>query len=240
VEEADPRLIHILALAAPMERGAAVIERISRHGPGTPSDVGDAQKLGLAAMATGDFVQAERFLDLNIGTCRTHGLLGALSNMLTFQAWVKVQLGDWRQADSCAREAAHLGNETGQRTWPILADLAAATLLAYRGEIRGAETLASEGERALLHRGPNPMVSLVQYARGAAAPADGRYGEAFEHLRRIFAPEDSAHHPHVRSWALVDFVEAAVLSGHEAEATALVAELEGLVIRTRSPLLEAA
>src|SRR5262245_132049 len=240
VPEEDSRLIHILALAAPVERGAAVIDRLSRYWSGTTDDLGVAQKLGIAAMATGDFVQAERFINDFIGMCRTLGLLGALSNLLTFQAWINIQRGDWKQADSCASEATQLGTETGQRTWPTVADLAAATLLGYRGEIHTAETLVSESERALLHRGPTPMLALVQYARGAASLADGRHGESFEHLIRIFDPTDIAYHPHIRSWALVDLVEAAVLSGREAEATTFVAELEALGIQTRSPLLEAA
>lgn len=238
VSENDPRLLHILALAAPVERGATVIERISRHWSKTQIDVAAAQQLGLAAMATGDFVHAERLFDVCIGLCRTHGLLGAGSNMLTLQAWVKIQRGEWKQAGSVASEAARLGDEAGQRTWPTLADLATATLFAYRGEIPAAEALASQGEKALLNRGP--MLALVQYSRGAAALADGRYDEAFQHLRRIFDPEDSPHHPHIRSWALVDLVEAAVLSGHEDEATFFVRELEALLVQTRSPLLGAA
>jgi DNA-binding CsgD family transcriptional regulator len=84
------------------------------------------------------------------------------------------------------------------------------------------------------------MLALVQYPRGAAALADGRFDEAWQHLRRIFDPEDGAYHPHVRSWTLVDLVEAAMHSGHQDEAAVLVSELEAVAARTRSPLLQAA
>jgi DNA-binding CsgD family transcriptional regulator len=73
-----------------------------------------------------------------------------------------------------------------------------------------------------------------------AALANGRYDEAYHHLRRIFDPTDNAYHPHVRSWVLVDLVEAAVHSGHEVEATGFVNQLERYAERTHSPLLLAA
>jgi DNA-binding CsgD family transcriptional regulator len=84
------------------------------------------------------------------------------------------------------------------------------------------------------------MLALVQYPRGAAALAAGRYDEAYQHLRRIFDPSDSAFHPHVRSWALVDLVEAAALSGHENEAAGFVKELEPIAAQARWPILEGA
>jgi DNA-binding CsgD family transcriptional regulator len=240
VREDDVRLLHILALAAPIERGALVLERIARRKPETVDPLGGAQKIGHAAVATGDFVRAERFIDVAVSSQRARGLLGALPGMLTHQAWVKTQLGDWKQASSLASEAARLADETGQQTWAAYANLAAATMLAYRGEVDQAEALATESETALLRRGPNPMLALVQYARGAAALAGNRHVEAFENLRRIFDREDSSHHPHVRGWALVDFVEAAVHSGHDGEAAAVVSELEAIASQSRSPLLEAA
>ena len=83
------------------------------------------------------------------------------------------------------------------------------------------------------------MQALVHIPRGAAALADGRFDEAYQHLRRIFDPADSAYHPHVRSWALVDLVEAATHSGHEDDAAVLVSELEPVAARTRSPWLKA-
>ena len=46
----------------------------------------------------------------------------------------------------------------------------------------------------------------------AAALAAGRHPEAFEHLQRLFAPADPAHHWVMRWWALDNLVDAGILS----------------------------
>src|SRR6185503_1733663 len=97
-----------------------------------------------------------------------------------------------------------------------------------------------EGERALFISGANPQLAMVQWPRGAAALAAGRHDEAYQQLSRIFEPSDVAHHPHVRSWVLVDLVEAAVLSGHEDDANPIVRNLGSIAERTHSPVLVAA
>jgi DNA-binding CsgD family transcriptional regulator/tetratricopeptide (TPR) repeat protein len=239
--ESDPRLIYILALASPSERGAVVVERLQRLWTDLHHDLGaESMLLGSAAMAVGDFVHAELFIDHSINYCRNHGLLGVLPSKLGLQPWIKIQRGDWKQAGSLASEAGRLAEEIGQTNWTTMADLAAATIAAYRGEIAAAEKLVAACDKVLLPFGAISMLALVQYARGAAALADGRNEEAYQHLRRIFDAADSAYHPHIRSWALVDLVEAAVYSGHEDEASAFVRELDAVAARTRSPLLQAA
>jgi len=57
--------------------------------------------------------------------------------------------------------------------------------------------------------GVPPLLALVQLARGAEALGAGRYDQAYEQLDRIFNPGDTAYHPHVRAWALVDLADAA-------------------------------
>ena len=239
VPEDDAHLIFILALAGPVERGAVVVDRLPRLWMELQGRAHSLQ-LGLAAMAVGDFVHAELFLEAHSILCRTQGWLGALATTLGSQAWTKVHRSDWRSAASIASEAARLAEETGQWNWVTVSNLASATIAAYRGETDVAETLAAAGERALLPKGANPLLALVQYPRGVAALAAGRHDEAYQHLRRIFDPSDSAYHPHVTNWVLVDLVEAAIHSGHEAEATSFVEGLELIAARTRSPLLEAA
>jgi ATP/maltotriose-dependent transcriptional regulator MalT len=219
---------------------AAVLDRLSRRRAVFQGDPGDeAHLLGQAAMAVGDFLHAELYFEAETIRCRAHGWLGALAGALALQAWAKIQRGDWRTAGSMASEGTRLAEEAELWMWTTVASLASATTAAYRGEVEIAEKLAAAGEQALLPRGANPLLALVQYPRGAAALAAGRYDEAYQHLRRIFDPADSAYHPHVRSWALVDLVEAAVHSGQEDEAAAFVSELEPIAERTRSPLLEA-
>lgn len=241
VQETDADLIAVLALAEPVARGATVLDRLARRWSERDRDNRGAWlTLGMAAFSVGDFVHAERFLEGQMARCRARGYLGALVHGLVSQAWTKLHRGDWKHAASLASEAKRLADETGMTVWDTAADLASATVAAYRGEVETADTLAVSGERALLPRSANPMLALVQLPRGVAALAAGRFDEAYHQLRRIFDPNENAWHPHVRSWALVDLVEAAVHSGHDQEAAGFVQELESVAARSRWPLLLAA
>lgn len=240
VPQDHPHVIGTLAKASPLEHGTIVLDYLSRHAAEPITDFRGAHQLGAAAQAVGDFVQAERYHEAYVRFLRAQGLLGALVGSLVALAWTRIHRGDWRSAGSMASEAERLAEETGQHRWAGTAKLASATIAAYRGEIDFAERLATAGESALVPREANPQLSMVQWPRGAVALAAGRYDEAYQHLRRIFEPSDIAHHPHVRSWVLVDLVEAAVHSGYEGEAAHFVSELEIIAARSRSPLLEGA
>ena len=96
------------------------------------------------------------------------------------------------------------------------------------------------GRRVMLMGGLPALLALVQFARGTAALGAGRYDEAYQHLDRIFAPQDAAYHPHVRAWALVDLAEAAAGgNGNRDAARRRCAELTGEAATTGSPLLRA-
>src|SRR5262249_9538058 len=84
----------------------------------------------------------------------------------------------------------------------------------------------------------NPMLALVQLARGAACLSSGRPDIAYEQLRRIYVAADVRYHAHVRAWALIDFVEAAIQSDRQAEVEDLVAEQERIFARAQWPLLK--
>src|SRR5262249_1438191 len=213
VPEDDPRLIYILSLVGPVERGAAVLECVSRRRPERYADTNrDSKMLGIASMAVGDLVRAEQFMVENITRDRSEGLLGPLAHTLTLLAWIKILRGDWKQVGPMASESSRLADETGQTSWIDFADLAASTVAAYRGEIAMAEALAASAEKALLPRGAISALAWLEHARGAAALAESRHEEAYQHLRRIFDPASGAYHAHVRSWVLVALVEAASVS----------------------------
>jgi RNA polymerase sigma factor (sigma-70 family) len=103
-----------------------------------------------------------------------------------------------------------------------------------------AERLIVEGARVYRSPGPDPHLAFVQWPRGVAALASGRFEEAYQALSRIFDASDVAYHAQIRNWVLVDLVEAAVYSGHEAEARGVVQELQQIVERSCSPQLQAA
>jgi DNA-binding CsgD family transcriptional regulator/tetratricopeptide (TPR) repeat protein len=237
----DPRRLATLAMTSPVEHGAMVLERLasrSAERPGERGTLSDHQ-LGLAALSVGDFVRAERSFEARVQFNRAQGLLGGLVSSLLKLSWVKIHLGDWRIALSITGEAERLAVETGQLDLASGATLAAATIAAYRGEVDVAERLAAAGESGMIGSSADPARAMARWARGAAALAAGRYEEAYGQLRRVYDAKDDSYHPHLRSWLLVDLVEAAVHCGHESDARVLVKELEPIAARARWPFLVA-
>jgi len=96
-----------------------------------------------------------------------------------------------------------------------------------------------EAEAVLLPMGANPLLALVQFARGRGAVMHQSYPEGFEHLRRILDPADPAYHPFAGTWGLADLIEAAIHIGDTAAAAAYLAQLESLAATTAGPLLRA-
>jgi RNA polymerase sigma factor (sigma-70 family) len=235
----DPRLLGILAYAAPVERGRDVIDTLSRSAGGS-GDVVEARLYGSAAIAVGVFDLATGFLATSAAGLRAQGRLGHLPRVLVQQAWTAIQVGDWTVALPAAEEAGRLAAEIGDKLWAAGAQFDKAMLAALRGDHENAEALAAEVEQAALPVGAAFMLAVAQLARGLSALGDGRYQEAYEHLHRMFDPDDPAFHHFIRWWAVGDLADAAVHSGHREEARGLVDELGTIVEQTPSPALHIA
>ena len=237
----DPRRLATLAMVSPVEHGAIVLERLARRSAERPGERGSLadHQLGLAALSVGDFVRAQRYFDARVQFNRAQGLLGGLVSALLRLSWVKIHLGDWRSALSITVEAERLGVETGQLDLAAAATLAGATIAAYRGDLEVAERQAAAGESGMIGSAADPGRAMARWSWGVAALAAGRHEAAYGQLRRVFDPKDDSYHPHMRSWLLVDLVEAAVHCGQKGDAKALVGDLEPIVARARWPLLVA-
>jgi DNA-binding CsgD family transcriptional regulator len=233
-----PALLRVLGYVAPVERGALVLERLSRAADVVNGDHVAESELGALAGAVGDFEQCSRLLATALAGLRAQGAVGELAHALGFQAWTAICLGNWPLAASAADEAAQWAQETRQSLWSEGANLAQAAVAAARGEYARAETLATAAERGILTVGPYTMLSFVQIVRGLLALGQRRHVEAYEQLRRIFDPTDLAYHPQVRFWAATDYLDAAIHSDHVEEAHAVMAEMESLLEQTHSPLLQ--
>jgi hypothetical protein len=174
--------------------------------------------LGIVAGTLGDFERADAFFAAAIVGLRAQGNVGALANALVFQAWTAIWRGSWKKAEVAADEALRLTQETQQTLWTGVAALAQAAVAMAHGDVARAEALAASVEQGILAVGAHPLLSLVQIVRGLGALGQGRHAEAYDHLRRLFDPSDSAYHPYVRWWAASDYLEAAALSGRQDEA----------------------
>jgi DNA-binding CsgD family transcriptional regulator len=238
VEPDDPTLLAVLALADPVRTGAAVVDHISATSPASPRDASQMFLLGTAAAAAWAQSLALPYFAAAVDGYRAQGRLALVAQALVSQAWSAVHLANAQIASPAAAEAVRLGEETGQPRWAAAARLAQSTMAAERGDFALAEALAAEAEAELLPTGTNPMLALVQFARGRAAVAQGRLADLYGHVRRIFDPDDIAYHPFVRLWAVADLVDAAVHGGGDLGfvRTAL-ADLEQVTAATQAPFL---
>jgi ATP/maltotriose-dependent transcriptional regulator MalT len=231
----DPRLILIGAYAAPIERGSVVIDRLARVMPSTDPDA--FYFLGMAAHVVGVFDRSETLLGRAVARLREQGRLGLLAQVLIARAWAATQLGQLGVARTAADEGARLAGETGQPVFRAGAQAVAAMVAALHGEQTLSEALAGEAERFAVPVSATAVLTLVQSARGWSALGQGRHADAYDQLRRLFDPGDSAYHHILRCWALGDLAEAAAHSDRREEARAVMRELEAMARQTPSPWL---
>ena len=204
----DRRLLQIRALIAPLERGRIALETIAgvlREPSETP---GEAQSLGIAVSAVGDQPAAKTFLTADIARYRAQGALGNLGESLVSHAYVAAQLSEVGTALSCAREAQLLTGEVGRPFWALAARMSEAQAEALCGNSTLALSMADHAERSLLAHGPNPLLALIQLARGTAYLAQGRPADAYDALVRVMDPNDPSHHHYSGLAAMPHIAEA--------------------------------
>jgi DNA-binding CsgD family transcriptional regulator len=237
IGELDARMIAVLAFAAPLERGAVVVDRLAR----LPllEDPEMSRLLGSAAILVGDFDLAARLSAASLSGLRAHGRLGLLARALSAQAWATVQLVDLSVAIPAAEEANRLTSETAQPLMRAITQATQAMLAALRGQPALVEDFASQAEAQAMPVTARPVLAGVQAARGMSALVEGRYAEAYEHLRRMHDRADPAYHDALRCYSIVDLVEAAVRSGNTGDVAPVVEEMEQIASNTPSPALHA-
>lgn len=235
----DPRAVAILAYAAPLERANDVMDRLASW---STDDVGaeGARLLGSAAVVVGAFEQSIPFLVNATTGLRSQGRLAHLARALAMLGWSATCLADWRVALPALDESVRLATETGEAVWAAGARAMQAIFAAQHGEAERAATLTRAAERAVISTGATHMLAYVEVARGLMALAEGRSGDAYDALRRIYDPGSPAHHVVPSCWYIGELAEAAAYSEHRSEARALMAELEPLALQSRSAWIQVA
>lgn len=234
----DPRLLAVLAFAAPIERGATVVERLAPL-PMPDGDAPAARLLGNAAMAVGAFDVALAVHTAAVAQLRAQGRIGLLARALLGQANSAVHLGDLPTAIPAAAEAARLAAETDQPNLLALGRAYEAATAALRGRHDEARHLAAVAELAAIPVVARPVLATVQLARGLSALGAGRYSDAFDEFRRLFDRADPAFHLGHRCSAICFVSESAAFAGRQDEVRAVIAEMEREGLRTPSPALQA-
>jgi DNA-binding CsgD family transcriptional regulator len=237
VDQCDPRLLVVLAFAAPIGRGAAVIDRLAQLRPEARSDAAAMRLAGNAAMAVGAFEEAAGLLAAAAAGLRAQGRLGLLARALALQAWSAVHVADLGAAIPAAEEARRLAQETGQPLIMATAEAVQAILAALRGDFEAAEAAAAQAERICVPLRASAVLAATQLARGLACLGAGRPADAFAHLQRIHDPADPAYHYVVRCYTIGDLAEAALRSGNLPGIGVFLQEMETAARQTPSPSL---
>ena len=235
----DPQRLAALGLIDPVHRGREVIARVGQMSPVDMPGPDQSMAVGRAAMAVWADNLALPFLRSAVAGYRSDGRLTRLAQCLVFEAWAAINCGAVRIAITGAAEAARLAEEARQLRYVLAAKLAHAIAAAELGEEETADHLIAEVEAVLVPMGANPQLSLIAFARGRAALAAERPGEAYHHLVRIFDPADAYYQPYARGWALADLVEAAVRGDGDLDLVrGLLSEWEEIAAATSAPHLE--
>jgi DNA-binding CsgD family transcriptional regulator/tetratricopeptide (TPR) repeat protein len=237
VGQSDPRLLVVLAFAAPIGQGAVVIDRLPHLPPAARSDAAIMRLAGNAAMAVGAFDTAAGILAAAAAGLRAQGRLGLLARALVLQAWSAVHVADLGAAIPAAEEARRLAQETRQPLIMATARAVQAILAALRGDFQAAEAAAAEAEQTCVPLRASAVLAAAQLARGLAWLGAGRPADAVAHLRRIHDPTDPAYHHAVRCYTIGDLAEAALRSGNPQGIGVFVHEMETAARQTPSPSL---
>jgi DNA-binding CsgD family transcriptional regulator len=233
----DARLMAILAFAEPEEHGAMIVERAAAIATGPPLDPEAAALLGASLNVVGAFDLSASFLADAVAGLREQGRLGRLPLVLTHQAWTAINVMDWSVAVPAAEESMRLAEDVGQPLWGVGAQTAVAMLAGLRGDYDNADNESRAAESIALPTKASAMLAGIRLTRGVAALAAGRYGIAYVELGRMLDPRDPSYHHFQSLWGVGDFAEAALHSGHLEQGRAVLAELETLALRIRSPWL---
>ena len=226
LSELDPRFIAISAYAEPLRRGGEVDAKLEALSERRVGNAHIGRILGTTANVIGAFDLSVSFLAESNAELRKQARIGNLPRALFTQAWAEMEVGDWVGAMRHAEEALRLAEETGGALWTAAATIVKAKLAGMQGDLERFEAHAAQAERLVLSTRASFLLAMLQLARGRAAIGAGRHLEAFEHLRRLFAPADPAFNSGLQFFALADFVEAAVYSDCSQAARSVIDEME--------------
>ena len=206
----DPSFLAVTAFADPVGQGREVIGRLAELKPTAFADPKVEFALGQAAAAVWSDHLALAYLREASAGFRTTGRLALLAQTLVSEAWAHLHMGNMHAVLMHAAEAVSLATETSQSLFLAAAETALAIAEAERNHEPAAQELSSAAESLLVPMGANPMLALVELARGRTALAGERFTEAYEHLSRIFDVDDIAHQPFICGWVLADITDSAV------------------------------
>ncbi|MEU2424069.1 AAA family ATPase [Streptomyces sp. NPDC007851] len=217
----DPRLLQAMATAGPVRRAATVLAgvRAVRHLADLP--VRDLERLGEAALLTGDplgaldlYRQAER-------RHRFHDVPDQLPRVLLRQGLAHLAMGDWGQGGHAFGRCAELAEDHGQGPAAAAARLLADLVRALRtgGTVRP----GGVAELAAARRAVRSIDAVLAVGTACALAESGDFEAAFAALSALL---DGPGVGAAALFALVPFAEAAEAVNAAEEALGVLDRLE--------------
>jgi DNA-binding CsgD family transcriptional regulator len=233
----DPRLIYVVAFAAPLERNSSLLEQVDRARlrPSAGTDGEVLRLLGTAATIRGAPQLGLSLLGRSAEALRAQGRLSLLKSSLVSRASAAFTAGAWDQTVQFASEATTIAEQT--EGYELGAAFLLAVIAALRGDPEVAQVTGAPMEQWARDSGARTMLVLALSIRGHSDLASGRWSEAYECFRSMIGPRAS----HDLAWAhafLVSLSEAAAQSGHAPEAATILDQAEATPA-SASPVLVA-
>jgi DNA-binding CsgD family transcriptional regulator len=235
--EDDPRLIYVVAFAAPVERNSSLLERVARARlrPSADTDAEVLRLLGTAATIRGAPRLGYSLLGRSVEALRAQGRLSLLKSTLVSQASAAFTAGVWDQTVQLASQATAIAEHT--EGYELGAAFLLALIAAMRGDTEVAQATGVPMEQWAHQNDARTMLVLALSIRGHSDLAVGHWSGAFECFRSMIGPQAS----HDLAWAhafLVSLSEAAALSGRAPEARKILDQTHAMP-GSASPVLVA-
>jgi DNA-binding CsgD family transcriptional regulator len=150
---------------------------------------------------------------------REAGAIAVLPIALVLRLLNRLFAGEFDVAAALNAEVEAVSDATGRR---IMTSYGAVALAAWSGREQATDAAIEVAREQITVHGSGQLLTTTQWARAVLLNGLGRFDEALK------AAEQTREYPEelgLSTWALVELIEAAALSGDEARATAGLAEL---------------
>jgi DNA-binding CsgD family transcriptional regulator len=225
----DPRMLAMLAQAAPLEENAEIRRRLDRR-RGMVADPDDGALLGMVNYVVADYAAASSVLAQADVGLRAQGRLASVGALQTLRAFTEVDRGAWDSAAESAVEALRLVRESGREDWLGDALIAASLLAGLLGDESGADALDAEAEW-LVRDGHDTTRGMLRCARGIRAAHTGRAEEATALFRPLFDLDVPGVNPRNAFCGAIPLADAAARTGDPGTARWALGGIRTLVAR---------
>lgn len=248
------RVLHELMGRLPRSSAPDVALLVQTHGDPARATPWALREIDRAVAALGDTLDAGLvvrtgvagfYLD-RLSACRSAldrvvrdgldgGAVGSAVMALNMVAFDDLGAGRWDGTRHAANEAITLGRSRGYALYEWSSRYALALVAAHRGEHDECRTTCDQMVAWARPRGVGLLDDCVHHVLGRAALGAGDFTAAFAHASAVSAPGIVEDHNPQALWCALDLVDAALHSGHPAEAAEHAAAMRAADLGRLSP-----